>query len=64
MGYPIFKKDDGWHFYDETFSRSFGPFDSDEIAEKACTRYAEMVLEGRHDPYPEIADVCSKLQWD
>lgn len=64
-GSPVFQKDNGkWYFSDEVWSSAMGPFESKEIAEKACSRYVAMVLDGRSDPHPEMAEMMSKLKWE
>jgi hypothetical protein len=62
-GNPIFEENNGWYFSDEMWSSSLGPFDSKELAEKACSRYVTMVLNGGSDPHPELAETMTKLKW-
>lgn len=62
-GNPIFEENDGWYFSDEVWSSALGPFDSKELAEKACSRYVSMVLDSGQDPYPELAETVAKLKW-
>jgi hypothetical protein len=43
---PVFQQPDGsWHFWDRTWADSFGPYSSQELAEKAYRQYGEW-LEG------------------
>jgi hypothetical protein len=38
---PIFTRADGlWYFWDETWTRYYGPYDSKDEAEKMCNDYA------------------------
>ncbi len=62
-GNPIFEENDKWYFSDEVWSSALGPFDSKELAEKACSRYVTMFLDGRPDPHPELAEMMGKLKW-
>jgi hypothetical protein len=42
LGEPIWKATNGkWYFDDETWSKAFGPFDTEEECVKACIAYAE-----------------------
>ena len=35
----IHQRADGWYFYDETWSYAYGPFTTQELAQKALDRY-------------------------
>ena len=60
---PVHQDQGKWYFWDEVWAQRFGPFDSEEMAAKACTRYAMTVLDGGEDPYPEIKDIPG-LKWE
>lgn len=32
-----------WYFYDETWVRSYGPFNTEQEANEACNKYAETI---------------------
>lgn len=38
-GSPLVEKDDGWHFYDETWSTLHGPYVNREAAKRALHAY-------------------------
>lgn len=41
---PIFKDQAGlWYFWDETWSKNFGPFQTKEIAEKRLDEYCKFL---------------------
>ena len=33
----------GWYFWDETWSFAHGPYDSEDEARAACSRYARLI---------------------
>ena len=33
-----------WYWYDETFTKAYGPYDSYEEAQEACNKYCREVL--------------------
>jgi len=63
MPNPVHKEDDGWYFYDETWSDRFGPFPTEEDANKARVVYATTQLEGKPNPYPDF-QAPSQADWD
>lgn len=44
---PVYRdtSDNKWYFYDETWSDSYGPYDTEEEADRKCAEYAKY-LEG------------------
>jgi hypothetical protein len=54
-GDPIFQDQRGWHFYDETWADSMGPFDTLEECRDALSRYCDYLDQppsSRHTPPP------------
>lgn len=43
----IIHKHNQWWFYDETWSHSYGPYNTEQDAREACARYAESLETGR-----------------
>ena len=41
---PIYRSDDGWHFWDLKEEHCYGPFDSQEIAHATFIHYCETFL--------------------
>lgn len=41
---PIKRYNDGWYFWDETWTRRFGPFDSKDAVSKSFDSYCKEVL--------------------
>lgn len=40
---PVYEKEGEWFFFDEAWSTSFGPFESEEVARKNCIKYKEII---------------------
>ena len=41
--YSVYHHDGKWYFYDETWSDTFGPYDSQEAAEERLKKYIEFL---------------------
>ena len=52
----VHQKEDGkWYYWTETWTEEYGPFDTKELAQEACNRYATEVL--HHPEAPDQAPV-------
>lgn len=61
---PVFQYtnfDDKWYFWDESWTKYYGPFDFEENAHAACVAYAEYLQTGL-GPWKNIA-VASNVRW-
>lgn len=41
---PLYEKDGKWYFWDETWSNSYGPFDTEDIAKDKLKNYCKLML--------------------
>ena len=40
---PVYEKGGKWYFWDETWSNTYGPFDSEEITRKKLENYNKLL---------------------
>lgn len=61
---PVYCDERGWWFMDEVWAMRLGPFSDEATALKMLRRYADLDLEGKPDPHPELAELASSLTWE
>lgn len=61
MADPVFKHNNKWYFFDETWSECYGPIASEWMARACCRKYADTLEGGEINYAYPGANWCSEF---